>query len=302
MMKKVRLKDIADRCGVTPTLVSAVLNQRHGTISCTPAKRLLIKSVADELGYRPNVLASAMVSHRIPVVVLMLNLSASSFHSHNRYFSSYASHLTLCLHERKLETLLVFYHTEEEQIERFQDLYGRSLIGGVVSNLIPQHHRDFVELLQSHDLPHVLWGRPEVPAVSIMSRCNYSFVGEYQRHVGTKRCYIMQEVHGDLVLYPYHDRPDYYRFGETSLPISESLLRDPDNLIVILGLEFYHSCPYPIAHPYLLEISGNEGLIPPGLAFRCLPDDSASISQLTAEIMASWMLHDQRPDVQTMLV
>ena len=40
--KKVTLKDIADRCGVTPTVVSAVLNGRSGRISCSAEKRELI--------------------------------------------------------------------------------------------------------------------------------------------------------------------------------------------------------------------------------------------------------------------
>jgi len=50
----VRLKDIADRCGVSATLVSAVLNRRHGRIGCSAALRSKILDVASSMDYHPN--------------------------------------------------------------------------------------------------------------------------------------------------------------------------------------------------------------------------------------------------------
>ena len=58
--KKVTLKDIATRCGVTPTIVSAVLNGRNDRITCSPAKRQQIQQVAKELDYQANFFARSI--------------------------------------------------------------------------------------------------------------------------------------------------------------------------------------------------------------------------------------------------
>ncbi|MBE6374202.1 MAG: LacI family transcriptional regulator [Lentisphaerae bacterium] len=56
------LKDIAALCGVTPTVVSAVLNHRKGTVSCSEKKRRLIEKTAAELHYHVNSMARSTSS------------------------------------------------------------------------------------------------------------------------------------------------------------------------------------------------------------------------------------------------
>lgn len=50
-----RIKDVARRAGVSPATVSRVMN---GTATVGPAKRAMVTAAIEELGYRPNRLAS----------------------------------------------------------------------------------------------------------------------------------------------------------------------------------------------------------------------------------------------------
>jgi len=60
-MSRVRLQDVADAAGVSRSTVSKCLN---GYASIPEATRLRILRVADELGYRPNPLVSALMAQR----------------------------------------------------------------------------------------------------------------------------------------------------------------------------------------------------------------------------------------------
>ncbi len=60
----VTLKDISEKTGVSPTVVSHVLNDRIGHIRVSESKRRFIKKVADELGYVPNLKAKSMITRK----------------------------------------------------------------------------------------------------------------------------------------------------------------------------------------------------------------------------------------------
>ncbi len=60
----VTLKDISEKTGVTPTVVSHVLNDRLGHIRVSKAKCALIKEVANQLGYVPNLKAKSMITRK----------------------------------------------------------------------------------------------------------------------------------------------------------------------------------------------------------------------------------------------
>ena len=61
MSDKVKLQDIADRAGVCRATVSLALRQ-HASIPAVTRDR--IRQIADELGYRPNPLVSALMRHQ----------------------------------------------------------------------------------------------------------------------------------------------------------------------------------------------------------------------------------------------
>src|SRR3954467_13477885 len=59
--RPVRLQDIADRAAVSKATVSLALRD-HSSIP--PATRARIQGIADELGYRPNPLVSALMTYQ----------------------------------------------------------------------------------------------------------------------------------------------------------------------------------------------------------------------------------------------
>ena len=77
-VKKVSLKDIAERAAVSTTLVSYVLNGRHeDRIKAETAQR--IRAIAKELDYRPDFLGKALKSQKTYTIGLILADLANPF-------------------------------------------------------------------------------------------------------------------------------------------------------------------------------------------------------------------------------
>ncbi|WP_232549309.1 LacI family DNA-binding transcriptional regulator [Propioniciclava soli] len=78
-MARVRLKDVAAACGVSPATVSLVLNEASDRIPATTIAR--VRAAADELGYTPNTVARSLRTrrtHTIGAVTDTLITTASS--------------------------------------------------------------------------------------------------------------------------------------------------------------------------------------------------------------------------------
>ncbi|MBQ9336612.1 MAG: LacI family DNA-binding transcriptional regulator [Lentisphaeria bacterium] len=259
------LKDIAALCGVTPTVVSAVLNHRKGTICCSEKKRRQIEKTAAELQYHVNIMARSIVQQRIPIVALMFHRKQVRAQFMDRYFSSTASELNFQLLQHNLESLLAFYRSEEEQIERFQSLMQTGLIGGVISNLIPEKNAGFIRVLQASGVPYVLLGTPQIPAVALRVGHGIPWgpVQKLLRHVHAENCYLHRMFDGEHLLALHRKgRPP-----EWNIPVSPDLTEDPDNLILSYGAEFYwklRQC-MTVAKPAIVEERGFEYLIPQGV-------------------------------------
>jgi len=192
----------AQRCGVTPTVVSAVLNHRNGTVCCSEEKRRLIEKTAAELQYRVNIMARSIVQQRIPIVALMFHKTQQRDKFTSRYFSVTASELNFQQLQYNLESLLAFYRSEEEQIERFQTLVRNGLVGGVISNLIPEHNAAFIRSLQASGIPHVLLGSPQLPAAAVRTEPGnlYPFVRRLLQHTQAKNGYLHRLLNGEHML------------------------------------------------------------------------------------------------------
>ena len=293
-MPRTTLKDIARACGVTPTLVSAVVNGRLGKITCVPEKKRLILETARKMGYQPNIFARSIVKKHIPVAALMFNMTEMNPVRGSGYFARRAAALTFGLEKRQIESLLVFYRSEEEQIRKFDTLRSKGLIGGVISNLIPGACTNFVPFLIDSGLPYVIMGRPRIPAVSVSPEGRCAYIGQCLEHVGARRAYLYQEMEGVPVLFPWHDIPDYYRFNYAPVPAEESVTADPENLIVFLGADYFLRSGLRFAHPFIAEQEEFEYLIPAHIPYA-LFRSSASNSERAVQLLADWMLDGKAP-------
>ena len=66
---RVRLRDVADRAGVSVKTVSNVVN---GFVHVAPDTRARVQGVLDEMGYRPNLSARGLRTGRTGVIALAL--------------------------------------------------------------------------------------------------------------------------------------------------------------------------------------------------------------------------------------
>jgi LacI family transcriptional regulator len=74
----VTLKDIAERCGVSPSTVSDVLNNRGRTWASEETRRR-VQAAAAELGYSPHVAARALRSGKTHAIGFLYSLDAPDF-------------------------------------------------------------------------------------------------------------------------------------------------------------------------------------------------------------------------------
>ncbi|SMO81767.1 LacI family DNA-binding transcriptional regulator [Fodinibius sediminis] len=77
-MKNVRLKDIAERLDLTKVSVSKALRD-HSDISDETKRR--VKKMAEEMGYRPNLVARSLTSNKTQIVGVIVPKIAHSFFS-----------------------------------------------------------------------------------------------------------------------------------------------------------------------------------------------------------------------------
>ena len=144
-MKRATIRDIAELCGVSHTIVSAVLNRPWVRSRCSKEKCELIRQTARDLHYQTNTLAQAMALQHVPVAALMLRSTGKDNIYREVDFSDRAPRFMWAMQEYQIEVLTVFYRNEEEQVERFESLLSRGLIGGVASNIIPFSHRKILK-------------------------------------------------------------------------------------------------------------------------------------------------------------
>lgn len=299
-MKKITLCDIAKRCGVSATVVSAVLNGRGQRSRCSAEKQQEIRRTAEEMNYRPNIFARSMVTRSVPVVALMLRLDNSNVAYGSRYFAESAAGVSRVLLDNGLETLLVFYKTQEEQIARFSDLVSKGVIGGMIGNVEYSHNARFIKLLQESGLPYVLSGETEIPAVSVMPEPLFasqnSLYTEARERYGAEKIFIHQAELGRDVLFPYSSVPGYSRFHYPSIIPVPELTADPRNMIVSQGYEFYQylNKRMKIASPLVCERKEFEFLIPDDVP-RLISEESPSSITEAAELLVRWMIGGEKP-------
>jgi len=161
--RKVTLRDIAEQCAVSPTLVSAVINGRHGRISCSTDKRAQILKTAKALNYQVNIFARTMKLKRVPIVGVMLHCDLHpqvEMSIPSLFVETAHTQLTLTFNRNELEVLFIPYFSEEEQLARLNKLHGYGLIGGVVTNIIPENHHRICRYLADSGLPYMVLGNP----------------------------------------------------------------------------------------------------------------------------------------------
>lgn len=149
--KRISLKDIAQKVGVSTALVSYVLNnKKEGRINKDVAKK--IKDTAKELNYRTNLLARSLKTNKTYTIGLIVADISSPFSSGMaRIIEDEASKLNYT----------VIFGSSDENAQKFGKLIDIFLTRQVDGLIIapPENAENQIAYLQQQGLPFVLFDR-----------------------------------------------------------------------------------------------------------------------------------------------
>lgn len=123
--RRVRLRDVAEAAGVSPTTASFVLNNRCESIPPETRKRVL--EAAERLHYRPNVSARALATGKTRRIGIVLN-QPESFSTRDTYFSEVLEGIIQRATEHDRNVLLLSAHYPHWR-GLFADITGGSVDG-----------------------------------------------------------------------------------------------------------------------------------------------------------------------------
>lgn len=186
MQKRVSIKTIAEKVGVSTALVSYVLNgkEKEARVGAEMANK--IRKVAAKLHYQPNLIARGLKIGKTKTIGLIVaDIS-------NPFFSTLAR---IIENEAKSLGYTVIFGSSDENIDKFQDLVD-SLLNRQVDGLIlvpVENSSSLIAAIKSRNLPFVLIDRgfkeidanqvlidnsdAAVNAVSLLIRNGYKKVG-----------------------------------------------------------------------------------------------------------------------------
>jgi LacI family transcriptional regulator len=124
----ITMNDIAVKAGTSVAAVSVTLNgARSKTLKVSPTTRDRIVRVAEELGYRRNPHARALVTGHTRVIGLMLP-DATSFAQHDPFYSLLTTGVSACAAEHGYNVMLYAAAPEDAGAEAAR-LIDRSVAG-----------------------------------------------------------------------------------------------------------------------------------------------------------------------------
>ncbi|OII70087.1 LacI family DNA-binding transcriptional regulator [Streptomyces sp. CC77] len=185
-MKRPTMADIARRAGVSKVAVSYALNDLPGVSDATRAS---IKSIAAELGWRPNSAARALTGGRAQAVGLVVRRPARTL-GVEPFFMEFISGVEAVLSEHGYALLLQMAATQENEIEVCRRWSGERRIDGVLlMDLLTDDAR--LPAIRALDLPAVAIGPPHasggLPAVWSDDAASVHEIVRYLATLGHRR-------------------------------------------------------------------------------------------------------------------
>lgn len=196
---RVTIKHIAEEVGVSAMTVSRALRNDKGV---SEAMRQRILQAAEQLNYRPNLLARGLVSQRTYLIgVLIPNLR-----------HSFWLHMVIGIEEvakREGYTVLICHSDDELQVEQkeIRSLISRQVEALLIASCNPDRNASFLSTLQQEHIPTVLFDRYSqalhLPYVGCDDRAGARLATEHLARCGYRR---IAHLAGDLSLSVGRDR------------------------------------------------------------------------------------------------
>jgi DNA-binding LacI/PurR family transcriptional regulator len=154
-LKRVTIRDIAARAGVTKGAVSFALNGQPGVSEAT---RKRIVKVAQELGWQPNSAARALSSAKSGAIGLILSRPAKTLGA-EQFFMRLISGIEAELSKRPIALVLQVVDDLEDEIAAYTRWWGeRRVDGALLTDLRVDDSR--IGVLRQLGIPAVVFGGP----------------------------------------------------------------------------------------------------------------------------------------------
>lgn len=147
MAKATTMKDIADKLNISTVTVSKALSDKDGVGEELKNK---IKKLADEMGYRYNMMAKSMrdgCSYNIGVVV------AEHFMSDQSFYFKFFKHISKLLEDYDYCGILQILNSEDEVKLNLPKIYHDKKVDGLI--VLGQVSKQYIEVLHEVDIPIV---------------------------------------------------------------------------------------------------------------------------------------------------
>lgn len=149
--KKVTLKTISEKLGVSPATISKAL--RESTDISDEMKRK-VRAITDELGYHPNLLARSLVQKRsniIGVIIPDLNIS---------YYADLVQHIYESAQKSGYESIVMFHHEDPSKEQKnLQFLVSLQVDGILISPTNGSTNIEMLKRIQKQGTPVIYYDR-----------------------------------------------------------------------------------------------------------------------------------------------
>ena len=219
--ENITIKDIAERCGVSVTTVSRVLNEKPDVNDETRARVL---KVIEDSNYRPNGMARSLVinqTYSIGLIIPDIN---------NPYFPEVARGVEDQAQDSSYSVIFSSTDNKLEQEQEVIDLMLQKRVDGLIVSL-SLANRDILKRLEARNIPVVQLDRriPDsiYPAVMIDNQRSAYKAVQFLIDEGYKR---IAHITGDLQTVPGQDREDGYRKAilDNDLRLVEDMIIEGD--------------------------------------------------------------------------
>ena len=296
------LRDVAERCGVSAAVVSAVLNGREGSIACSGRTRERILAAARELNYVPNVLARSIRKQRVPLVGVFIRKNPGA-RIMNRSMVNILSASAEVLNRHGYETIFVPFQDAASQLARMESLVSMGIIGGVVTAVVSEDSSAVCGFLKKAGLPYLILGNPPVPDVYCLygsehvlrERCL-----EVAARRGLARCVAVQPspLPDGKYLFRAMPFPEDYIWSAPLIP-EEQVVRDAaSTLFVVMGVRLLRRLTaggFPCENAVAVDYAGEKDSIPPE-ADVVLSDTVSIHIRGMEDLFVPWLLDGKRPE------
>lgn len=143
-MKKIKLEDVAEAAGVSPTTVSRVLNNRGSLSEKTKTK---VYEAMNTLGYYPNEIARSLYGKKTRTIGLLLPDLM------NPFFGELATKIENELSKQEYKVLICNTHDKFEKEENYLKMLLANQVDGII--------------VGSHNKPSQIYERANLPIVAI---------------------------------------------------------------------------------------------------------------------------------------